>query len=31
MTFEDGKVIDGLAFYDSIAFDELWETVRPGG
>jgi ketosteroid isomerase-like protein len=26
---EDGLVIDGTAFYDSIAFDELWARV-PG-
>jgi ketosteroid isomerase-like protein len=31
MTLEDGKVINGTAFYDSIAFNELWETVRPDG
>jgi uncharacterized protein len=31
MTLDDGKVIDGTAFYDSIAFNELWETVSPGG
>jgi ketosteroid isomerase-like protein len=29
MTLRDGKVIDGTAFYDSIAFDELWENVSP--
>ena len=29
MTFEDGKVVDGTAFYDSIAFNELWERVEP--
>ena len=29
MTFRDGKVIEGTAFYDSIAFNELWETVQP--
>ncbi|MGI5519860.1 nuclear transport factor 2 family protein [Micromonospora sp. CA-259024] len=29
MTLENGKVIDGTAFYDSIAFNELWETVSP--
>ena len=23
----DGKVVDGVAFYDSIAFDELWNGV----
>ena len=27
MTLHDGKVVDGTAFYDSIAFNELWETV----
>jgi uncharacterized protein len=27
MTLRDGRVIDGTAFYDSIAFNELWETV----
>jgi uncharacterized protein len=31
MTFRDGKVIDGTAFYDSIAFNELWERVSPEG
>ena len=31
MTLEDGKVVDGTAFYDSIARNELWETVSPGG
>jgi uncharacterized protein len=29
MTLEDGKVVNGTAFYDSIAFNELWETVDP--
>jgi ketosteroid isomerase-like protein len=29
MTLEDGKVVDATAFYDSIAFNELWETVDP--
>jgi ketosteroid isomerase-like protein len=29
MTFKDGKVVDGTAFYDSIAFNQLWETVSP--
>ncbi|GAA2846671.1 nuclear transport factor 2 family protein [Nonomuraea rubra] len=29
MTLRDGKVVDGTAFYDSIAFNELWETVTP--
>jgi ketosteroid isomerase-like protein len=31
MTLREGKVEDGTAFYDSIAFNELWETVSPGG
>jgi ketosteroid isomerase-like protein len=30
MRMRDGAVVDGTAFYDSIAFDELWERVRPG-
>jgi len=30
MRLRDGLVVDGTAFYDSIAFDELWERVRPG-
>jgi uncharacterized protein len=30
MTLRGGKIIDGTAFYDSIAFNELWENVtRP--
>jgi ketosteroid isomerase-like protein len=29
LTLSDGKVVDGTAFYDSIAFNELWETVSP--
>jgi hypothetical protein len=29
MELRDGKVIDGTAFFDSIAFDVLWETVPP--
>jgi uncharacterized protein len=29
MRFEDGEVIDGTAFFDSIEFDELWERVQP--
>mgnify|MGYP004486370105 CR=1 FL=1 len=24
LTMRDGRVVDGTAFYDSIAFDELW-------
>jgi uncharacterized protein len=31
MTLRDGEVVDGTAFYDSIAFDELWDTVPPDG
>jgi uncharacterized protein len=31
MTLRDGKVVDGTAFYDSIAFDEFWENVSPDG
>jgi uncharacterized protein len=27
MTLSGGKVIDGTAFYDSIAFNELWDQV----
>jgi uncharacterized protein len=27
MTFRDGLVVDGTAFFDSIAFDELWTRV----
>jgi ketosteroid isomerase-like protein len=27
LTLSDGKIIDGTAFYDSIAFNELWESV----
>jgi ketosteroid isomerase-like protein len=29
MTLRDGKVVNGTAFYDSIAFNELWESVAP--
>jgi ketosteroid isomerase-like protein len=31
MTLRAGKVVNGTAFYDSIAFNELWETVAPRG
>ena len=31
LTLRDGEVVDGTAFYDSIAFDELWDTVSPDG
>jgi ketosteroid isomerase-like protein len=29
MRLRDGKVVDGVAFFDSISFDRLWTTVRP--
>jgi uncharacterized protein len=29
MTLSGGKVVHGTAFYDSIAFNELWEDVTP--
>jgi ketosteroid isomerase-like protein len=29
MTLSGGTVIDGTAFCDSIAFDELWDRVTP--
>jgi hypothetical protein len=29
MTLSGDKVIDGTAFYDSIAFSELWDRVTP--
>jgi len=29
MTLRGGKVVDGTAFYDSIAFNDLWSCVRP--
>ena len=30
MTLDDeGRIVDGTAFYDSISFNELWETVTP--
>ena len=30
MKMRDGKVIDGTAFYDSIAFNDLWNRVDAG-
>jgi len=30
MRLRDGAVVDGTAFYDSIAFNELWERVPAG-
>jgi ketosteroid isomerase-like protein len=29
MRMRDGLVVDGTAFYDSIAFNDLWERVPP--
>jgi ketosteroid isomerase-like protein len=29
MTLRDGTVVDGTAFYDSIAFNDLWTRVQP--
>jgi len=29
MKLANGSVVQGTAFYDSIAFNELWETVKP--
>jgi uncharacterized protein len=29
MRLRDGLVVDGTAFYDSLAFDELWNGVDP--
>ncbi len=31
LTLRDGLVVDGTAFYDSLAFDELWQGVSPDG
>ncbi len=31
LTLRDGEVVAGTAFFDSIAFDELWEAVAPTG
>ena len=31
MTLRDGEVIEGTAFYDSIAFDDLWDGVALDG
>ena len=30
MTFHGDKVVSGVTYYDSIAFDELWYRVQPG-
>ena len=29
MKLHNGKVIDGMAFYDSISFNDLWTRVEP--
>jgi uncharacterized protein len=29
MRMQDGLVVDGTAFYDSISFNELWTRVQP--
>jgi uncharacterized protein len=29
MTLKDGLVVEGVAFYDSIAFNDLWTRVAP--
>ena len=29
MRLVDGKVVDGIAFYDSISFNDLWTRVQP--
>ena len=29
MTLSGGKIVDGTAFYDSIAFNEPWDSVTP--
>jgi uncharacterized protein len=29
LTMKDGLVVDGTAFFDSIAFNELWTRVQP--
>ena len=31
MRFRDGVVVEATAFYDSIAFNELWDEVVPAG
>ena len=31
LTMRDGRVVDATAFFDSIAFDELWHGVPAGG
>jgi ketosteroid isomerase-like protein len=29
MRFEEGLVVEATAFFDSIAFNELWSEVAP--
>jgi len=29
LKMKDGKIIDATAFFDSIAFEDLWKRVRP--
>jgi uncharacterized protein len=29
MRLVDGKIIDGTAFFDGMAFNDLWSRVRP--
>ena len=29
MRLEDGQVVDGTAFYDSISFNDLWTRIQP--
>jgi uncharacterized protein len=31
MRFHEGLVVETTAFFDSIAFDELWDEVAPAG
>ncbi|MEU5565163.1 nuclear transport factor 2 family protein [Micromonospora musae] len=31
LTFRDGKVVDGTAFFDSTTFNDLWRGVQPAG
>lgn len=31
LTIRDAEIVNGVAFYDSIAFNELWESVPPRG
>jgi uncharacterized protein len=31
MKLDNGKVVDGTAFFDSISFNDLWSRVQPSG